>query len=79
MRFVVCVRVGLRTVCESENVSIVSMKLCKWRLFVWGMMGFGRSASGGSVGDIAVQSMLVKLKSPVLQMCLSGVMHERCV
>ena len=78
VRVVVCVRVGLSTVCESENVLMMSMKLsCNWRLFVWGMMGFGRSASGGSKGDIAVQSMSGRLKSPAIQMCLSGVIHER--
>ena len=77
-RVKVCVRVGLSTVCESENVLMMSMKLsCSWRLFVWGMMGLGRSASGGSVGDIAVQSMSGRLKSPVIQMCLSGVIRER--
>ena len=31
MRVVVCVRFGLSTVCESENVFMMSMKsLCNW-------------------------------------------------
>ena len=77
---VICVRVDVSTVCESEKVFMMSMKVsCSWRLFVWGIMGLGRSASGGSVGDIAVQSMSGRLKSPVIQMCLSGVMRERDV
>ena len=58
VRVVVCVRVGLSTVCESANVFMMFMKSsCNWRLFVWGMMGLGTSASGGSLGDVAVQSM----------------------
>ena len=58
VRVMVCVRVGLSTVCESEKVLMMSMKLsCSWRLFVWGMIGLGMSAPGGSVGDITVQSM----------------------
>ena len=78
VRVVVCVRVGLSTVCESEKVLMVSMKLwCSRRLFVWGMMGLGVSASGGSLGDIAVQSMSGRLKSPEIQMCLSGGIRER--
>ena len=78
VRVVVCVRVGLCTVCESENVFMMSMKSsCNWRLFVWGMMGLGTSASGGSLGDVAVQSMSGRLKSPVIQMCLSGEMRDR--
>ena len=80
VRVTVCVRVGLSTVCESENSLMVSMKCsCSWRLFVWGMMGLGMSASGGSRGDIAVQSMSGRLKSPEIQMCLSGGMRERDV
>ena len=78
VRVVVCVRVGLSTVCESENVLMMSMKSsCSWRLFVWGMMGLGTSASGGSLGDMAVQSMSGRLKSPVIQICLSGGMRDR--
>jgi len=77
-RVSVCVRVGWSTVCESENVLMMSMKVsCNWRLFVEGTMGWGASASGGSNGEIAVQSMSGRLKSPVIHMCLSACMRER--
>lgn len=34
----ICIRVGLNTVCESENVFMMSIKaMCSWRLFVWGI------------------------------------------
>lgn len=34
-RMVICVCVGLSTVCESENVFMMSLKVsCNWRLFV---------------------------------------------
>ena len=78
VRVMVCVRVGLSTVCESEKVFMMFMKsTCNWRLFVWGIMGLGMSAFGGSLGDIAVQSMSGRLKSPVIHMCLSGAMRSR--
>ena len=79
-RVIVCVRVGQSTVCESENVFMMSMNVsCSWRLFVWGMMGSRVSALGGSKGEMAVQSMSGRLKSPVIHMCLSGSMSERDV
>ena len=56
---------------------IMSMKVsCNSRLLVWGMIGFGASASGGSKGEKAVQSMSGRLKSPVIQMSLSLGMRE---
>ena len=59
---------------------MMSIKVsCSWRLFVWGMMGSGMSTSGGSMGEMAVQSMSGRLKSPEIQMCLSGCMRERDV
>ena len=77
-RVSVCVRVGLSTVCESEYVFMMSMNVsCKWRLFVWGITGWGASTSGGSNGEMAVQSMSGRLKSPVIHMCLSACMRER--
>lgn len=75
---VVCVRVGWSTVCESENVLMMSMKVsCSWRLFVWGMTGSGVSMSGGSRGQAKVQSMSGRLKSPEIPMCLSASMRAR--
>ena len=58
----------------------MSMKeSCSWRLFVWGMMGSGSvsGSAGGSKGEMAVQSMSGRLKSPAIQMSLSGGMRER--
>ena len=79
-RVLVWVRVGWSTVCDSEYVSTMSMKVsCRWRLFVWGMMGSGSvsESRGGSWGETAVQSMSGRLKSPAIQMSLSGGMSER--
>lgn len=71
----ICVHVGLSTVCKSENVFMIPMKLsCSVHLFMWVMTGFGMSVSIGSGGDEVVQSMAWRLKSPVIPMCLSGVM-----
>ena len=57
-RVIVCVRVGVSTVCESENVLTMSMNVsCSNRLLVWGILGLGTSMSRGSKGEIAVQSM----------------------
>ena len=73
-RVVTTVRVCLSTVCASECVLMMSMKvLCSRRLFVWGMMGSGsESGSGGSKGERTVQSMSGRLKSPEIQRSLSG-------
>ena len=79
-RVLVCVRVGSSTVCASECVFMMSMKeSCSWRLFVWGIMGLGSVSKsvGGSKGEITVQSMSGRLKSPAIQMSLSGGMSER--
>ena len=52
---------------------------CSWCVFVWGMMGLGASASGGSKGKLSVHSMLGRLKSPVIQIsvCLSACVKEK--
>ena len=77
-RVVICVRVGWSTVCESEKVFMMSMKVsCSWRLFVWGITGFGAWSVGGSKGEMEVQSMSGRLKSPAIQMCLLGGIRER--
>ena len=79
-RVLVCVRVGSSTVCASEFVLTMFMKVsCSRRLFEWGMMGSGSVSKsvGGSKGEITVQSMSGRLKSPEIQMSLSGEMRER--
>lgn len=77
-RAICCVRVGVNTVCASEYVFMMSMKvLCSWRLFVWGMMGAISSVSGESKGDITVQSMSGKLKSPVIHISWSASMRDK--
>ena len=76
----VCVRVGWSTVCASECVFMMSIKeSCSWRLFVWGIMGSGSVSKsvGGSKGEIEVQSMSGRLKSPEIQISLSGGISER--
>ena len=81
-RVLVWVRVGWSTVCASEYVFMMSMKeSCSWRLFVWGIMGSGSvsKSGGGSKGEITVQSMSGRLKSPAIQMSLSGGIREKVV
>lgn len=70
----------MSTVCQSQNVFMTKMKVsCNWRLFLWGIMRFEKSVSMASKGDVVVQSMSWRLKSPVIQMCLSEVMRVRDV
>ena len=74
---IVCVRVGVRTVCVRAKVFTMSMNVsCKSRLFVCGMMGSMMSASRGSRGETVVQSMSGRLKSPEIHMCLLGPRRE---
>ena len=59
-RVVVCVRVGLSTVCESENVLMIYMKVsCSWDMFVWAMIGSWGSVSGGQGGPVNVRKVEV--------------------
>lgn len=64
----------------SENAMMMSMNVLRnWHLLVLGITVWGKSTSGGSNSETVVQSMLGKLKSPVIHMCLSVCMHERVV
>ena len=79
-RAIVCVRVCLSTVWESANVLMISRNVsCNSLLLVLGMMGLRVSASGELKGEIVVQSMSGRLKSPVIHMCLSLGIRERDV